>query len=101
MSQKTFRGLPVATQIVLLSALLCTAIFSGFTCFVSWTSDRAALKQTENEIASQLKIVQTVLDYAYVNARQRAQHESDRFNDLLKGRLHVDGTVTKTGNNPD
>jgi methyl-accepting chemotaxis protein len=100
MSQK-FRGLPVATQIVLLSALLCAVIFSGFTCFVSWSSDRAALKQTETEITSQLKIVQTVLDYAYVNAKQRAQHESERFNDLLKGKLHVDGTLTKTGNNPD
>jgi methyl-accepting chemotaxis protein len=84
-----------------LSALLCAAIFSGFTAFVSWSSDRAALKQTEIEIGNQLKIVQTALDYAYVNAQQRAQHESDRFNELLKGRLRVDGTETKTGGNAD
>jgi methyl-accepting chemotaxis protein len=96
-----FRGLPVATQIVLLSALLCAAIFSGFTAFVSWSSDRAAIKQAEAGLRNQLKVVRTVLDYVYDNAEQRSQRESERFAGLLNGKLRVDGTLTKTGENPD
>jgi methyl-accepting chemotaxis protein len=94
---RRFSGLPVATQIVLLSALLCAATFSGLTAFVSWSSDRAALAQTEADLGNQLKIVQTVLDYAYSNAKQRSQRESDHFNGLLNGKLRVDGTLTRTG----
>jgi methyl-accepting chemotaxis protein len=98
---RRFSGLPVATQIVLLSALLCAATFSGLTAFVSWSSDRAALAQTEVDLGNQLKIVQTVLDYAYSNAKQRSQRESDHFQGLLNGKLRVDGTVTRTGDAAD
>jgi methyl-accepting chemotaxis protein len=96
-----FRNLQVSTQIVLLSALVCASVFSGFTAFVAWEGDRAALEQTETDLHNQLKIVRSVLSYVYANAQERSQRESEHFMGLLKVKLRVDGSSSRTGDNPE
>ncbi len=95
-----FRNLHVSTQIVILGVVVCTVVFSGFTAFVAWEGDRAALEQTESDLRNQLKIVQSVLGYVHANAQERSQRESERFMSLLKATLRVDGSISKTGDNP-
>ena len=96
-----FRGLPVATQIVFLSALLCSAIFFGFTCFVSWSSDRAALRQAEGDLRNQLKVIEAALDFAYNTALAHSERDMQSFHALLKQPVTADGTLTRTGDNPN
>ena len=72
---RIFKRLPVAQQIFMLAAVLCMCVFSAMTAYVSISSEKSALRQTEAELQTQLKLVIDSMDYVYNDHPARAKRK--------------------------
>ena len=96
-----YKRLPVARQIFLLAALVCAVVFSGITVYVSVSSARSALRQTESELQTQLKLVSDTLDYVYQDHMVRAERHMHTLRSVMNGEIATDGTTMTTGGTPE
>jgi methyl-accepting chemotaxis protein len=92
-----YKRLPVARQIFILAALLCTAVFSAMTAFVSISSERSALRQTEADLSTQLRMITDTLDYVYQDHTARATRNLATLRNVINGEITAPGTSVATG----
>lgn len=90
------RKQPIANQIMLVMALLCTVIFSGLTLFLSLQMNQFAIEDTERNLRRDLRVITGLLDYAYYREKERAENMLDSFARSLKGDFSLGNALTPT-----
>jgi methyl-accepting chemotaxis protein len=94
---RLFKRLPVAQQIFILAAVLCLCVFSSMTAYVSISSEKSALRQTEAELQTQLKLVIDSMDYVYNDHMARAVRNLSTLRELMNGEIVATGASISTG----
>jgi len=97
---RLYKRLPVARQIFLLAALVCTLVFSAITVFVSISSSRSALRQTETELQTQIKLVADTLDYVHQDHMSRAAQNLATMRGVINAEIVATGETMITGGTP-
>lgn len=93
------RKQPIANQIMLVMALLCTVIFSALSIFLSLQMNQFAIQDTEKNLARDLKVITNLLDFAYYREKERSEQLIESFARTLKGTFSLDMVnLTSTGN---
>ena len=94
-----FKRLPMARQIFVIAACLCTCVFAAMTVFVSISSEKSALKQTEAALKEQLKLVIDSMEYVYHDHTARARRNLATLRKLAGGDIVATGTTMNQGGN--
>jgi methyl-accepting chemotaxis protein len=94
---RLFKRMPVAQQIFVLAAALCTCVFASLTAYVSISSEKSALRQTEAELQTQLKLVIDSMDYVYNDHMARAVRNLATLKELMNGEIIATGASMATG----
>ena len=84
---RLFKRLTVAQQIFILAAALCVCVFSSMTAYVSISSEKSALRQTEAELQTQLKLVIDSMDFVYQGHMQRSVRNIATLKQLMNGEI--------------
>lgn len=94
---KLISRLPLARQVLLITATLSALVFAGLISFVSFYSNEAAIKEAESALSKELQLATSFLDFAYANQATTAQRRLNAMKRLLPGTLSVPGGETTTG----
>jgi methyl-accepting chemotaxis protein len=89
----------MARQIFLLAAAVCTAVFAGITGYVATATEASALRQTEHELQTQLKLVIDSMEYVYSDHAARATRNIKTLRELIGNDIAAAGTSIQTGPN--
>ncbi|NTV11550.1 MAG: methyl-accepting chemotaxis protein, partial [Zoogloea sp.] len=92
-----FSRLSLVHQIAIASAVLSTVLFLGLIVFVSYFADRAALRQTEQQLREQVHEVVTMLELHHANTVAHAQKSMEALRHDLGADLQVDGQTMAMG----
>ena len=93
---RLFKRLPVAQQIFILAGAVCLCVFASMTAFVSYSSEKSALRQTEAELQTQLRLVTDSMEYVFDDHMARSVRNLSTFKELLNGEVVATGASIST-----
>ena len=93
---RLFKRLPVAQQIFILAGAVCLCVFASMTAFVSYSSEKSALRQTEAELQTQLRLVTDSMEYVFDDHMARSVRNLSTFKELLNGEVVATGSSMST-----
>lgn len=89
--------LPLAQQVLIITAALCGIVFAGLISYVAVSSNDAALSEAESALGKELQLASSFLDYTYATHVTTARRRLDAMKRLLPGTLSVGTATVATG----
>ncbi|WP_051710329.1 methyl-accepting chemotaxis protein [Andreprevotia chitinilytica] len=97
----SLRHRPIVEQIVLMSALVCMAVFAALIVLTSVSVNKVARDDAEQTLKQQVQLVNNSLELAYQNVLIRSEGLNDLFKSTLPGEIVVQTDTVATGDAPD
>ena len=88
------KHLPLATAIAIMASLVITVIFSCLIGFLSWSSNRTAVKQVHEHLSQQMSAIAIALEDNFLSAQQSAKLRFGIYKHMLPSQSF---TVTQEG----
>ena len=88
------KHLPLATAIAIMASLVITVIFSCLIGFLSWSSNRTAVKQVHEHLSQQMSAIAIALEDNFLSAQQSAKLRFGMYKHMLPSQSF---TVTQEG----
>ena len=92
-----YRRLPVAQQIILVSAALLILIFTVLTVLVTAMTSRSAVNAAEAQMKQQMRVVSDMLDSQFEATVARGERQMHIFSQHLGGQVVVGSDLVHTG----
>ena len=88
------KHLPLATAIAIMASLVITVIFSCLIGFLSWSSNRTAVRQVHEHLSQQMSAIAIALEDNFLSAQQSAKLRLGMYKNMLPSQSF---TVTQEG----
>lgn len=92
------KNLPLATAIAIMASLVIAIVFSTLIGFLSWSSNRTAVRQVHEHLSQQMSAIAIVLEDNFLAAQQSAKLRLNMYKNMLPAQnfsLSQEGITTE------